>query len=118
MAMRVPQPRHQQLSAVADDADTGIFGRDCGERSRLPDGAVRNHNCAGLDHTRRSEARVSDYICAPHDDALGHRLAPLHFGSAADATPEEHCSARQNLYTVSPKNSPRHTTSLSNTLMR
>src|SRR6266436_6822407 len=40
MAMSVHQPRHQQLSAVTDDADTGIFGRDCGKRSRLPDGAV------------------------------------------------------------------------------
>jgi len=73
MAVSVHQPRHQQLRAVADDAGTGIFGRDCGERSRFPDGAVRNHNSAGLDHTRCS--RIGDYICAPHDDGLGHSLA-------------------------------------------
>src|SRR5580704_12296571 len=46
MAMSVHQPRHQQLSAVADDAGTEIFGRDCGKRSRLPDGAVHDHNGA------------------------------------------------------------------------
>ena len=33
MAVSVHQPRHQQLRAVADDAGTGIFGSDCGERA-------------------------------------------------------------------------------------
>src|SRR4029077_12355994 len=89
MAMSVHQPRHQQLSAVTDDADTGIFGRDCGKRSRLPDGAVHDDNCAVWDHPRCSEAWIGDRICAPHDDGLGHRLAPLQFGTLAVASLDE-----------------------------
>src|SRR5580700_11764118 len=50
MTVRVHQSRHQQLSAVTDDADIGIFLRDCGKRSRLPDGAVHDHNCAVRDY--------------------------------------------------------------------
>src|SRR6266446_4149614 len=93
MAMSVHQARHQQLSAVTDDADTGIFGRDCGKRSRLPDGAVHDHNCAGRDHPRCSEARIGDCICAPHDDGLGHSLAPLQFGEPALPGPWEYIFA-------------------------
>jgi hypothetical protein len=52
MAMSVDQPGKQQLSAVTDDVGPGIFGSDCGERARLLDGAVRDHNRAGRDHAR------------------------------------------------------------------
>src|SRR6266850_763188 len=83
MAMSVHQSGHQQLSAVTNDADIGIFLRDCGKRSRLPDGAVHDHNCAGRDHTKCSEARIGDCICAPHDDGLGHSLTSLQFGTPA-----------------------------------
>src|SRR3984893_15299085 len=106
MAVSVHQPRHQQLRAVADDAGTGIFGRDCGERSRFPDLAVRNHNSAGLDHTRCSEAWIGDYICAPHDDGLGHSLAHPCNQLARGREPGRASSARTDLYEVLRKKSP------------
>ena len=59
----------------------GYLGAIAAKRSCLPDGAVHDHNCAGRDHTRCSEARIGDCICAPHDDGLGHSLAPLQFGT-------------------------------------
>src|SRR5260370_15304672 len=40
MAMSVRQPRHQQLSAVADDNGTGIFDLTCDNTPRIPDWAV------------------------------------------------------------------------------
>src|SRR5712671_3241616 len=97
MAVRVHQSGHQQLSAVADDADIGIFGRDCRERSGLPNGAVHDHNRTGRYHTRCSAARIGDCICAPHDDGLGHSLAPLQFGEPELPGPwEDICTARLN----------------------
>jgi hypothetical protein len=91
MAVSVHQPRHEQLRAVADDAGTGIFGRDCGERSRFPDGAVRNHNSVGLDHTRCSEARIGDYICAAFQWSL---RVPTVSATLAEMTPVILCIAR------------------------
>jgi len=85
MAMSVHQPWHQQLSAIADDADTGILGCDCSKRSRFPNRAVHDHNCACRDHAGCSEARIGDHVCAPHDDGLSHSFAPLQFGTPAVA---------------------------------
>jgi hypothetical protein len=77
MAMSVHQTGHQQLSAVAEDAGTGILGCNCRERARFLDGAVHYDNCAGRDHTGRSEARIGDCIRGARDYGPGHDLAPL-----------------------------------------
>ena len=73
----------------APHAGAGIFGRDCGERSRFPDGAVRNHNSAGLDHTRCSEARIGDYICARMMVVSVIALHTLAISLPAVASPDE-----------------------------
>ena len=72
----------------------------------FPDGAVRNHNSAGLDHTRYSEARIGDYICAPHDDGLGHSLAHPCNQLARGREPGRASSARTDLFEVLRKKSP------------
>jgi hypothetical protein len=83
-----------------------LAGQPRGERSRFPDGAVRNHNSAGLDHTRYSEARIGDYICAPHDDGLGHSLAHPCNQLARGREPGRASSARTDLFEVLRKKSP------------
>jgi hypothetical protein len=86
-AMSVDQTGHQQLCAVTDDVGTRIFGCDFGETAGLLDGDVDDYNRPGRDHARCSEARISDRICAAHDDGVGHDLAPLQISTPTGASP-------------------------------
>src|SRR5438046_7124705 len=76
-----------ELFAKREDCNSGLaFG---GNKLRKLEYIVPDAIASNADTLRCSEARIGDCVCAPHDDGLGHCLAPLQFGTPAVASVDE-----------------------------
>ena len=68
-----------EIFAKREDCNSGLaFG---GNKLRKLEYIVPDAIASNADTLRCSEARIGDCVCAPHDDGLGHCLAPLQFGT-------------------------------------